>query len=65
MKLEKQNQTAEVTRRIGISWVAFGKLHHVFKNPKITINLKEKIYDACVLPVATNGLATKTLKKHR
>ena len=33
--LEKANQTAVATRRIGLIWAAFGKLNHILKNPRI------------------------------
>jgi hypothetical protein len=36
---------------------------YILKNKKIPINLKKKVYDACILPVATYGLETVTLSK--
>jgi len=58
----KENQTAEIKRRIKLTWIAFGKLN-IVKNPDIPINLKRKIFNACILPVATYGLETKALTK--
>lgn len=55
--LGKQNQTAEITRRIRQGWIAYGKLAQVFKSD-ISINLKKEVYDTCVLPVMTYGLET-------
>lgn len=61
IKIGKSNQTAEITRRIGLSWAAFGKLSYILRQPKIPVNLKRKVYDTCILPVATYGLETVTL----
>jgi len=30
INLGKENQTAEVTRRVKLTWAAFGKLKHIF-----------------------------------
>ena len=35
----------------------------LLRNKKTPINLKKKVYEACVLPVATYGLETTTLTK--
>lgn len=56
--LGKGNQHLEITRRIGLTCDAFGKLRHIFKNRDIPINLTRKVYDACIPPVATYGLET-------
>ena len=58
IQLGKKNQTAEINRRIRASWAAFGKLGYILKNPDIPINLKSKVFDTCVLPVATYELET-------
>ncbi|EFN65840.1 Putative uncharacterized transposon-derived protein F52C9.6, partial [Camponotus floridanus] len=57
----KQNQTAEIARRVSLGWAAFGKLRYIIKDPKIPINLKRKVYRSCILPVTTYGLETMTL----
>lgn len=61
--LGKNNQTAEIGRRIRLAWAAFGNLAHILKEPKMPINLKRKVFDACVLPVMLYGLETVTLTK--
>jgi hypothetical protein len=61
IKLGKENQTAELSRRIGLSWAAFGKLQHILKNKEVPISLKTKVYDTCILPVTTYGLETMSL----
>jgi len=53
IRLGKQNQAAEVARRIGLSWAAFGRLRYILRDPKIPINLKQKVYETCILPVTT------------
>lgn len=60
IKLGLGNQTAEVTRRIGLGWAAFGKLCYVFKS-KLNNSLKRKVFESCVLPVLTYGAETLTL----
>lgn len=61
IKLGKENQTSEINRRVRLSWAAYGNLGHILKNRNIPINLKRKVYDACILPVSTYGLETTTL----
>jgi len=48
IKLGKENQIAE-RRRIGLMWAVFNKLSHILKHKKVPINLKRKVYEACVL----------------
>src|ERR1700743_921208 len=57
-----ENQTAEIRRRVGLGWAAFGKLSYIFKS-KMNNSLKRKVFDACVLPVLTYGSETLTLTK--
>ena len=61
VKLSKKKQTAEINRRIGLTWSAFGMLRYILKDETIPINLKRKVYESCILPVATYGLETMTL----
>jgi hypothetical protein len=62
LKLGLDNQTAEIRRRIGLGWAAFGKLSLIFKS-KMNNSLKRKVFDSCVLPVLTYGAETLTLTK--
>ena len=62
LKLGLDNQTAEVKRRIGLGWAAFGKLRQIFKS-KMNNSLKRKVFDSCVLPVLTYGAETLTLTR--
>ena len=61
IKLVKKNQTAEINRRIGLTWAAVGRLRYILKDGTIPINLKRKVYESCILLVATYGLETMTL----
>ena len=61
IKLGKKKQKAEINRRIGLTWAAFGRLRYILKDGTIPINLKRKVYESCILPVATYGLETMTL----
>jgi hypothetical protein len=61
--LGKENQSAELRRRIGLSWAAFGRLRYIFKNKRLPINLKRKVFETCVLPVITYGVETMTLSQ--
>lgn len=63
VKLGKENQNAEIKRRIRLSWAAFGKLQYIFKNEDIPINLKRRVYNTCILPVTSYGLETMSLTK--
>ena len=57
----KLGKAAEINRRIGLTWAAFGMLRCILKDGTIPINLKRKVYESCLLPVATYGLETMTL----
>lgn len=63
MKVNKENQTAEITRRIRLAWAGFGKLSWILKSSKIQQYLKTRIYDQCILPILTYGSQTWTLTK--
>ena len=58
------NIDEEITRRIRLSWAAFGKLNNVL-DPHVNIpqHLKAKVYNQCVLPVLTYGCETWPLTK--
>lgn len=62
LRINKDNQTHELARRIGLTWAAFGNLRHIFKTD-IPICLKRKVFNQCVLPVLTYGAETLTLTK--
>lgn len=63
IKIGKENQTAEIKRRIRLAWVGFGKMNYIFRNCSIPINLKRKVFDTCILPIATYGLETMAMTR--
>jgi hypothetical protein len=38
IKLGEENETAELPRRIELSWAAFGKLEQILRNKEVPIN---------------------------
>lgn len=63
LKLGKENQDAEIDRRIRLAWQAFGKLSFILKSRTFPIKLKAKIFDSCVLPVLAYGVETTTFTR--
>lgn len=59
--LGKENQTAEIIRRIRLTWAAVGRLGTKLRNPTLPVNLKRKVFNTCILPVLTYGMETMTL----
>ena len=43
----------EIKRRITLGWQAFGRASSTFKNKKISLVLKRRIYNKCILPIVT------------
>lgn len=62
IKIGKDNQTHEISRRIGLTWAAFGKLGYILRS-NVPMCLKRKVYNQCILPVQTYGAETLTLTK--
>lgn len=54
---KKDNFSDEITRRISLSWAAFGKLKETLTSD-IPISLKRRLYNQCILPVLTYGSET-------
>lgn len=61
IRLEKNNQTAEINKRIEKTWAAFRKLAYILQEPKVPINLKRK--DSCVVTIASYEMDTVTFSK--
>lgn len=53
VKLGKEIQTAEVARRVALTWSAFGKLQYILKDINMPISFKRRVHEACILPVST------------
>lgn len=62
VRISRDNQTCELSRRISLGWAAYGKLRDIF-GADIPISLKRKTFNQCVLPVLTYGAETLTLTK--
>lgn len=60
IRISRDNQTCELSRRTNLAWAAFGKLRDVLKGD-LPICLKRKVFNQCVLPVMTYGAETLTL----
>ena len=63
ISLHDSSKENEIKRRITLGWQAFGRANSVFKNKKIPIILKRKVYDQCILPTVTYGAETWNLTK--
>lgn len=59
---EKNGMNDEISRRIRLGWLAFGKLSYILKS-SIPNSLKARLYNQCVLPVMTYGSETWSLTK--
>ncbi|CAG9829702.1 unnamed protein product, partial [Diabrotica balteata] len=62
IRIGRHNQTFELSRGIGLTWMAFSKLSYVFKS-ELLMCLNRKVFIQCVLPVLTYGAETLTLTK--
>ena len=58
ISLHDSSKESEIKRRITLGWQAFGRATLVFKNKKIPIILKRKVYCQCILPTVTYGAET-------
>ena len=63
ISLQDSSKENEIKRRITLGWQAFGRANLVFKNKKLPIILKRKVYDQCILPTVTYGAETWNLTK--
>lgn len=63
LRIGRDNQTCEISRRIKLSWAAFGKLRNTVFKTNIPVCLKRKVFEQCVLPVLTYGAETLTLTR--
>ena len=51
----------EINRRINLGWQTFGRSSWIFKDKKIPLTLKRKVYNQCILPTVTYGSETWNL----
>ena len=59
----KDKTLKEVQKRIRAGWSAFGKYKFIFTNKEMSISLKRKTFNACIIPAMTYGCETWTLTK--
>lgn len=55
----------EIETRIGNAWKRYWSLKEVMKNKEISIHIKKKLYNTCILPVLTYGCQTWSLTKNQ
>lgn len=53
MELGKQRRIIEVTRRIRVGWISFGKMNNMLNNKDVPIGLRKRIFDSYTVPVLT------------
>lgn len=51
----------EIKRRINLGWRAFGKVSWILKDHSISLGLRRKLYDRCILPTIVYGAETWNL----
>lgn len=54
----------EIDRRIGHAWKLYWSQKEIMKNKEISIFIKRKLFDTCILPVLTYGCQTWSLNKN-
>lgn len=58
--------TKEINRRTANGWKKYWSLKEVFKSNELSMQIKRKVFESCVLPVITYGCETWSLtKQHR
>lgn len=62
MKISRDNQKYNLSKKIRLGWAAYAKLQDIFKSD-IPINLKGKMFNQYILPVLLYGSETLTLNK--
>ena len=61
----RPSKEEEIKRRITLGWQAFGRASSTFKNNKIPLILKRRVYNQCILPIVTYGAETWNLTKRQ
>lgn len=52
IKLGRENETADLTRRTGIAWASFSKIKHILKSKYIPLCMKKKVFYSCILLIS-------------
>lgn len=53
----------EIDRRIANAWKQYWRLRAIMKDKQISMDIKRKLFDTCILPVLTYGCQTWALNK--
>ena len=61
MVTKDHDQVQEMKRRIGQRWSAFCKLDNIMPDKNVSMRLKGKAFNECILPVMTYGCETWSL----
>ncbi|XP_045454782.1 uncharacterized protein LOC123664232 [Melitaea cinxia] len=59
----KDLTSKEVEKRIGNAWKRFWSLREIFKNEEISMAIKRKLFNTCIVPILTYGCQTWSLTK--
>ena len=62
IELNRENQEAEIMRRIKLNWAPFGNLLDILEN-KLAQHQETRVLDMCFLPVMTYGSLTWMITK--
>lgn len=60
----KDQTTKEINRRIANGWKRYWSLKEVMKSTHLSIGVKRKVFNTCILPCITYGCETWSLTKH-
>ncbi|GBP75857.1 Putative uncharacterized transposon-derived protein F52C9.6 [Eumeta japonica] len=65
--ISPNDQTSkEINKRIATGWNKYWALKEITKSKKLSMKIKKKTFDTCILPCITNGCETWALtKQHR
>ncbi|KAJ2948735.1 hypothetical protein O0L34_g7995 [Tuta absoluta] len=58
-----ESTTKEIDRRIANAWKRYWSMKEVMKNKQMSIAIKSKLFDNCILPILTYGCQTWALTK--
>lgn len=59
------NMDEEINNRVRAGWASYNKYREFLNDKKITVWIKKRIFDMCILPTMTYGCQTWTLTNQR
>lgn len=60
----KDQMSKEIDKRIATGWEKYWALKEMMKSKEMSIKIKKKTFDTCILPCITYGCETWALTKH-